>query len=154
MDMVELTGKVMYPVGMRTSYTIGQLAHAAGLPPSTVRYYERVGLLRPSGRTTGNYRFYSEEALERLRFIRAAQVTGFTLEDITALLNLRDGTTAVCQAVQTLIEERLSDVEKRMADLRHVESVLKASLEMCRRSNQIGQCEVIEQLTAVSSAQP
>jgi MerR family mercuric resistance operon transcriptional regulator len=152
MDMVELTCKVMYPVGMRTSYTIGQLAHAAGVPTSTARYYERIGLLRATGRTAGNYRFYSEEALERLRFIRAAQVTGFTLEDITALLNLRDGTTAVCQAVQTLIEERLSDVDKRMADLRHVESVLKASLEMCRQSNQNGRCEVITQLTVASSS--
>lgn len=139
---------------METHYTIGQLARAVEVPTSTVRYYERIGLLRPSGRTTGNYRLYGEEALERLRFIRAAQATGFTLEDITALLNLRDGTTAICQAVQTLIEERLSDVEKRMADLRHVQSVLKTSLEMCRRSNQNGQCEVIEQLTAVSSSQP
>src|SRR5262249_42122032 len=92
----------MYPVGMKTTYTIGQLARATGVPTSTVRYYERMGLLRPSGRTSGNYRVYGEEALERVRFIRAAQATGFTREDITALLNLRDGTTAGCQAVQTL----------------------------------------------------
>jgi len=101
---------------MRTPSTIGQLARATGIPTSTVRYYERIGLLRPHGRTAGNYRVYSEEAVERVRFIRAAQATGFTLEAITALLDLRDGTTAVCQAVQVLLEERLSDVVKRMAD--------------------------------------
>lgn len=126
----------MYPVGMKTPYTIGQLARATGVPTSTVRYYERIGLLRPSGRTSGNYRVYGEEALERVRFIRAAQATGFTRDDITALLNLRDGTTAGCQAVQTLIEKHLSDLEQRMADLRHVQSVLQASLERCRQSNQ------------------
>jgi len=123
----------MYPVGLKSPYTIGQLARAAGVPTSTVRYYERIGLLRPSGRTTGNYRVYGEDALERLRFIRAAQAAGFTLEDIATLLGLRDGSTAASQAVQTLIEERLSDVEKRMADARHVQSVLKASLELCRQ---------------------
>jgi len=121
---------------MKTPYTIGQLARAIGVPTSTVRYYERIGLLRPSGRTTGNYRVYGKDALARLRFIRAAQVAGCTLEHIAALLNLRDGTTGVSQAIQTLIEERLSDVEKRMADGRHVQRVLKARLALCRRSNQ------------------
>ena len=139
---------------MKTSYTIGQLAQTTGVPTSTVRYYERVGLLRPRGRTGANYRMYDAEACERLRFIRAAQATGFTLEDISALLNLRDGTTAVCQAVQTLIEERLSDVAKRMTDLRHVQRVLKSSLNMCRQSGRDGRCEVIEQLTMASSAPP
>jgi MerR family mercuric resistance operon transcriptional regulator len=97
---------------------------------------------------------YSEEAFERLRFIRAAQATGFTLEAITALLDLRDGTTAVCQAVQVLLEERLSDVAKRMADLRHVQHVLKASLARCRQSERDGRCEVVEQLTVASSSPP
>lgn len=123
----------MYPAAMKSAYTIGQLARAAGVPTSTVRYYERIGLLRPSGRTTGNYRVYHEDARERLRFIRAAQAAGFTLADITTLLGLQDGSTADCQAVQALIEEHLSDVEKRMADVRHVQSVLKASLELCRQ---------------------
>ena len=125
----------MDPAGMKTPYTIGQLARAIGVPTSTVRYYERIGLLRPSGRTAMNYRLYGRDALARLRFIRAAQAAGFTVQDITTLLSLQDGSTGVSQAVQTLIEERLSDVEKRMADARHVQRVLKASLELCRRSN-------------------
>src|SRR5215813_5732090 len=91
-----------------TTYTIGQLARAAGVPTSTVRYYERIGLLHPDARTAGNYRLYGEDALECLRFIRAAQRTGFTLEDITALLQLRDVTPELCQEVQVLIEARLS----------------------------------------------
>lgn len=70
---------------MNMTYTIGQLARAVGVPTSTVRYYERIGLLQPDGRTAGNYRLYGKEALECLRFIRAAQATGFTLEDITHL---------------------------------------------------------------------
>jgi DNA-binding transcriptional MerR regulator len=57
---------------MEIAYTISQLARAAGVPTSAVRYYERIGLLQPHGRTGGNYRLYGKEALERLRFIRAA----------------------------------------------------------------------------------
>ena len=70
---------------MGTFYTIGQLAKEANVPTSTVRYYERVGHLQPDGRSSGNYRVYSPAALKRLRFIRAAQATGFTLDDITTL---------------------------------------------------------------------
>lgn len=139
---------------MKMSYTIGQLAHATGAPTSTVRYYERIGLLQPGGRTAGNYRLYGEDALARLQFIRAAQAAGFTLEDIASLLNLRDGTTTVCQDVQILLEKRLADIEKRMADLRHVQRVLKASLEMCHLSNQDDRCVVIDQLTAASLPHP
>ncbi len=65
--------------------TIGQLAAQADVPTSTVRYYERRGLLRCEGRTRANYRQYGEATLERLRFIRAAQAAGFTLVDIRSL---------------------------------------------------------------------
>ena len=53
-------------------FTIGELARAADVPTSTVRYYEREAILRPTGRSASNYRLYSGADLERLRFIRAA----------------------------------------------------------------------------------
>jgi DNA-binding transcriptional MerR regulator len=139
---------------METAYTIGQLAHAAGVPTSTVRYYERIGLLSPKGRTAGNYRLYGEEALARLRFIRAAQATGFTLDDITALLQLQNTTPDACQDVQTLIEARLGDLEQRMADLRHVQGVLKATLKQCQEPAWQGRCHILETLTASAPSHP
>jgi DNA-binding transcriptional MerR regulator len=139
---------------METTYTIGQLAHAARVPASTVRYYERIGLLSPEGRTAGNYRLYGEGAVVCLRFIRAAQGIGLTLEQITALLQLRDSTPSVCQDVQVLIEERLSDLEQRMADLRHVRGVLKATLTKCRETQWSGHCHIIETLTTTAASHP
>ena len=136
---------------MAIFHTIGRLAREAGVPTSTVRYYERIGLLHANGRTGGNYRFYSATALERLRFIRAAQASGFTLDDVTALLNLRDGESAPCQEVQSLIEERLSDMAQRLKDLQHVQRVLKSSLKLCREVEDSGYCQVIDDLTEVSS---
>ncbi len=131
---------------MGKDYTIGELAKAGGVPTSTVRYYERAGLLRPAGRTAGNYRFYESDALERLRFIKAAQATGFQLDDVRMLLELADGETSRCGEVQSLIDERLSQVATRLRDLRHVEGVLRRALDVCREAEATGRCEVIDML--------
>jgi MerR family mercuric resistance operon transcriptional regulator len=94
---------------------------------------------------------YGPATLNRLRFIRAAQATGFTLDDVTALLNLRDGTTAPCQEVQTLIEKRLTDTAQRLQDLQHVQKVLKSSLKVCRQAKSADHCPVIDDLSTASS---
>ncbi|MCH8343985.1 MAG: MerR family transcriptional regulator [Planctomycetes bacterium] len=122
---------------MIESYTIGELARRAEVPTSTVRYYETAGLLRPAGRTASNYRFYGEESVQRLRFIRTAQAAGFTLQDITSLLELGDGTAAPCREVQVLIEARLNDVAKQLEDLQHVQEVFHASLHICRQAEAV-----------------
>ena len=139
---------------MERRYTIGGLARGAGVPTSTVRYYERAGLIRPDGRTEGNYRVYGPPALERLRFIRAAQAIGLTLEDITTLLDFRDGRTAPCHEVQILIEERLSELEQRLEQLQHVRSILRSSLRMCRQTERSGRCQVIDRLKVAASSGP
>lgn len=136
---------------METRLTIGQLARAAGVPTTTVRYYERRRLLRPATRTgSGKYRTYGEDELVRLRFIRAAQATGFALEHVATLLGLRDGTEQPCKEVQNLIDSRLREVAERLRDLRRVERVLKASLRMCRQHEREGRCDVIDTLSATS----
>lgn len=133
---------------MDPTYTIGNLARAAGVPVSTVRFYERNRLLRPDARTQGNYRVYGPATLERLRFIRAALASGFTLRDIGALLNLRGGTRPPNKKVQALIEDRLADLDERAEELRRVRSVLRAFLTDCRDGGRSGRCKVIEGLDA------
>lgn len=137
---------------MRKQYTISQLAHAADIPATTVRYYERVGLVEPEDRSAGNYRLYSEESLRKLRFIRAAQAIGFTLNDVKALLSTPSNTAASCREVQSCIENRLAEVDQRLKDLRHVQRVLKASLEKCKDTEQVDCCHVIETLRESSEA--
>jgi len=137
---------------MSKQYTISQLAHAADIPTTTVRYYERVGLVEPEDRSAGNYRLYSEESLRKLKFIRAAQATGFTLDDVKALLSTASNTAASCREVQSLVENRLAEVDQRLKDLRHVQRVLKASLEKCKHTEQVDCCHVIETLRETSQA--
>lgn len=131
---------------MSREFTISQLARAAEIPTTTVRYYERIGLVEPENRSAGNYRLYSHESLRRLKFIRAAQAIGFTLDDVRALLG-EGGSVPCCGDVQQLIEERLAEIDQRLKDLRHVQRVLKDSLTKCQTSSPRRACHVLESLT-------
>ena len=131
------------------TYTIGQLAKAAAIPTSTVRFYERTGILRPSGRSAGNYRQYDSAVLERLRFIRAAQATGFSIEDIRELLSLTNSDEEPCDDVLKVMSNRLAEVRRRLRKLRHVERVLSRSLEECCSGKWINLCGQIDRLKKI-----
>jgi len=66
--------------------TVKQVAARVGLPSRTVRYYDRIGLVRADERSTSGYRLYGPEGEGRLRFIRHAKTLGFSLDEIRGLL--------------------------------------------------------------------
>src|SRR5215471_21186152 len=104
------------------SIGIGTLAKRAGVGIDTVRYYERSGLLAPSRRLSSGYRRYSALELARLRFIRRAQALGFTLKEVRELLSLsaqRD-----VARIKRTAQAKLTDVERRMAELEKVRAGL------------------------------
>jgi MerR family mercuric resistance operon transcriptional regulator len=131
-------------------YTIGQLAKAAGVPVSTLRFYERRSLIRPDARTHSNYRTYTSATLERLRFIRAAQATGFNLKDIREMLGLTHSDESPCAEVVSLINNRLFDIRGRMKELRRVEKTMSKALASCCKSGP-DWCGKIEQLKSRST---
>jgi MerR family mercuric resistance operon transcriptional regulator len=133
-------------------YSIGELANAAGVPVSTVRFYERHGILKPDARTGGNYRAYGERSLERLRFIRASQSTGFSLSDIKAMLQIAYSDDALCDDVLTLARNRLADVRARIRDLRRIEKTLVKSLHLCCTRERGDLCEEITRLKGKACA--
>ncbi len=149
-----MSGAPAYPEGVRTAYTIGQLAEAAGVPTSTVRYYERRGLLTEPGRSAGNFRVYGPDAVRRLGFIRSAQESGFTLQDIGLLLALRDGETDPCGEVRDVISTRLAAVSTQLKDLRHVQKVLRSALDWCESSGGDGECVLLDDLDRQGSQRP
>ena len=128
------------------SLSIGELAARACVPTTTVRYYERKGLLRRPQRTASNYRAYDQEAVERLRFIRASQAAGLTLSDIKALLGYRDGTVSPCREVRVLLEKRLENVEASLTELRHLRKALRSFVDVCRQAEGDEPCGVVERL--------
>ncbi|MEW1658684.1 heavy metal-responsive transcriptional regulator [Streptomyces sp. NPDC093707] len=96
---------------------IGDLAEASGLTAKTLRFYEQAGLLPAPPRTTGGYRDYPDHTVARLAFIRGAQGAGLSLAEIRSVLVLRDGGQAPCAHVTMLIDQRLGDIERRLAEL-------------------------------------
>lgn len=97
---------------------IGQVAAQAGVKTKALRYYERVGF-PAAGRTDSGYRDYSEAALDRLRFIRAAQAVGLTLGEIKGIIGFREHTSPPCAHVLELIEARAADLDRRIDELTH-----------------------------------
>jgi MerR family Zn(II)-responsive transcriptional regulator of zntA len=72
----------------KATFTIGELAARGGVTPDALRYYERLGVIARVPRTSGGFRLYTTDALDRLRFIKQAQLHGLTLAEIRELLRL------------------------------------------------------------------
>lgn len=103
---------------------IGELATAGGVTTKTIRYYEQAGLLLEPPRTSGGYRDYPSQAVIRLAFIRDAQHAGLTLAEIRGILALRDSGQAPCDHVSDLIQQHLTEINRRMAELRSTRTAL------------------------------
>ena len=103
----------------RGDVRISELAGAAGVPTSTVRYYERVGLMALPERTASGYRDYGDEAAARLLFITRARHMGLSCEQITSLIPIWAGTncSAAHERVGQLIDEKQAEIVDRIAEL-------------------------------------
>lgn len=114
---------------MNKAIFIGKVAQAGGVSVQTVRYYERMSLLPPSQRTPSRYRAYGPETLDRLRFIKRAQALGFSLEEVREILRLRYEGRSPCKCVRQLLERKLEQLEREMAELARFRHELRATLK-------------------------
>lgn len=107
---------------------IGELAEAAGVNPKTVRYYEDVGLLPQPRREPNGYRRYEQSDLERLAFIRRAQQLELRLDEIREILALRESHQRPCDYVLRVADQRIADLEDRIAAMQRTREELHALL--------------------------
>lgn len=124
---------------------IAEAAKAAGVNPQTLRYYERVGLIRPAGRARSGYREYSHDDVRRLKFVRRAQELGLSLKDAQELLKLRQTAPARRTSVRKVAEARLVDLDRRIADLTRMRDALAHLVHACHADTH-PQCPIIEAL--------
>jgi DNA-binding transcriptional MerR regulator len=102
---------------MSEDLTVSGLAARVGVSPDAVRYYERLGLLAPPARSTAGYRRYDEAAVQRLRLVKGAQRVGLRLREIAELLEVVDRGQCPCGHTETLLRERLAEVDAELARL-------------------------------------
>ncbi len=131
---------------MMNNYTIGQAAKVTGVNIQTLRYYERRRLLSPKSRKASGYRVYDEESLKRLRFIKNAQELGFSLKEISSLLDLKVNSKARCGDIQNKAEVRLKDVEVKIKRLEAIKRVLKGLVQTCHREQTTDHCPILQSL--------
>ena len=125
---------------------IGELARSVDVKVETIRYYQRIGLLELPEKPYGGMRSYSDQDLQRLRFIRRAQKLGFSLKDIRELLDL---SSSDCERVEKLAAEKLSEVKAKLRQLRSIESILAKTVEQCARRKSNQPCPIIETLNEI-----
>jgi MerR family mercuric resistance operon transcriptional regulator len=125
--------------------TIGKLAAAGGVGVETIRYYQRRGLLPTPARSGGDgwgggIRRYDEEDLRRLKFIRAAQGAGFTLDEIGELLALEAGDDRV--QVRHLARQRIDALDTKIAAMTETRAALARLADLCAASDK-GPCPIL-----------
>lgn len=124
---------------------IGELASATGTKVETVRYYEKIGLLDPPARTSGNYRSYRQSHLARLSFIRRARGLGFALEAVRELLRLADEPDQPCAQIDNIASGKIREIDAKIADLRRLRKELSRVVSGCETGT-VRSCSVVEAL--------
>lgn len=126
--------------------TIGALARAAGVGIETIRFYERKDLLPEPPRTEAGYRQYPPDTVHRLRFIRRAQGLGFSLGEISELLDLRIDERSACGTVEGRARDKLEQIAEKISELKRIEAALKRLVANCEAGEPTSECPILEEL--------
>src|SRR6266404_3972185 len=119
---------------MLSALRIGELASAAGVTTDAVRYYERLKILPRPTRTHAGYRLYSEEDVERLRFIKQAQSLGLSLDEVKELLPGRGAGLSECRQVRDLLSAKLAELDEKISEMRAFRKTLAAYRGECEEA--------------------
>ena len=128
---------------------IGQASKASGVTTKMIRYYDEIGLVRPSARTDSNYREYGERELNELRFIRRARSLGFSMAEITQLLSLWRDRERPSREVKAIAERHLAGLDARIAEMQAMAETLR-HLSHCCAGDDRPDCPILADLTAGS----
>lgn len=111
---------------------ISELSARTGLSPHTLRFYEKNGLIKASNRSDSGYRYYNDDDVRRVDFVKVARNIGFSLDDISQLLSIRlDKRSHTCQEVTEITQAKLIEVNDRIKELQSMQRTLQVLLESC-----------------------
>ena len=106
-----------------------QLARLTGVSTDTLRYYERKGLLKPVRNRSNGYRRYPVGAAGKVRLIRRALAIGMTLDEISAVIKVRDNGGAPCRRVREMAAAKLRELEDTAREIESVASELRSLIQ-------------------------
>ncbi len=107
---------------------IGEVSKRSGIGIEALRFYEKSGLLDRPGRSYSGYRLYDEDVLERLAFIKQAQVLGFALNEIKEIIAHKQKGVSPCLEVREIVRTRLKELDERIEQMRRYRKELAAVL--------------------------
>lgn len=134
---------------------IGELGRLTGVSTKAIRYYEEIGVLTEPERSTNGYRTYGTETLDRLKFVKDAQMTGLTLAEITTILDQRARGESTCEHVRDLLDQHLRELDARIKTLRKTRGALVAIAERSRALDpaeclDLNRCQTISPMAELS----
>lgn len=125
--------------------TIGKLADRTGISADTIRYYEKMGLIKAASRSEAGYRIYGEEAERILQFIRGAKTLNFTLEEIRQLFALYQSDKATCAEVLQHAIVKIAEAEKKICELKQVKKALIVITKECSGDDTTSaECQILD----------
>ncbi len=125
---------------------IGDLAKAGTVNIQTLRYYERIGILKPTARKDSGYRAYDNDSLKRLLFIKRSQELGFTLSEIKELLTFRGMDRKSRERTRAKAKIKVIEIKEKIHHLKDLQNALELLIEDCKNGEQIAPCPIIERL--------
>ncbi|WP_119082035.1 MerR family transcriptional regulator [Altererythrobacter sp. B11] len=125
---------------------IGELACRTGVRVETIRWYEKAGLLEEPDRSASNYREYDKASLNRLTFIKRGRDLGFSLDQVSQLMNLTRNPGENCATVDAIAVQHLAAIDRKIADLTALRRELTDLVESCAGGS-IGDCDILRALS-------
>jgi MerR family transcriptional regulator, copper efflux regulator len=126
--------------------TIGEIAKRCGVGVETIRFYERKGLIAQPSRPESGFRRYPPDVMSRVRFIQRSKALGFSLREIKELLFLRVDASTSCAEVKKRAQEKMAEIETKIASLSVMNQALSRLTKACRGRGPTGECPILEAL--------
>lgn len=134
-------------------YLIHVLAKKLNISTDSIRFYEKKGLLKPTLKAENRYRYYDDECLKKLIFIKNCRSLDMSIQEIQQLLLLLNDKESSCQSVDLLVENHIEQIEDKIKQLNLFKQHLHQLRNSCPKTENINNCQIIKNLENITTEQ-